>query len=76
MKLQLLLEEAIYNHLSSKKYEPTLIVVNPATWRELILELAMISNIPPAATAGTAGAYRGVKLIRSYDVEENKFEIA
>ena len=72
MKLQTLLEEAIYNHLSGKKYEPTLIVVHPRTYRELVAEINQILSFH----LGDNLKYRGIKVLRSHDVEENKFEIA
>lgn len=73
MKLQSLLEEAIYNHLSRKKYEPTIIIVNSKTWEKLICEIVDSSFYDEFSVKLI---YRGIRVLRSYDVEENKFEVA
>lgn len=73
--LQNILEQAIDRHVYRTGTQPVLIIVHPATWQQLreqvFSELANWS----IDRHSTSLKYRGIRVIRSVDVQEGIFEV-
>ena len=64
-------DEVIYNWVMENGKEPNHIVMHPNTWQYLSSELGMRSNHDLVVW----NKYKGYKVFKSFDIEENKFEI-
>ena len=71
-KISVILEAEFHNHYRKVGREPISIIANPLTVQNLYLELLQTMNIPYPITEFK---YRGAKIYRSMDIEENKFII-
>ena len=68
------LDNVIYNWVIENGKEPNHIVMNPNTWQYIGSQM----GINPSMFLHdftTNNKYRGYKVIRSFDVDEDKFEI-
>ena len=68
------LDNVIYNWVIENGKEPNHIVINPNTWQYIVSQMGIESS-SLLHDYITNNKYRGCKVIRSFDVDEDKFEI-
>lgn len=66
------LDDAIYDWIIKNGREPKHIILNPNTWQYIGSQLGINGN---AFELTTNNRYKGYKVLRSFDIEENFFEI-
>lgn len=66
-----LLDNTIHHWVIDNHREPKHIVMHPNTWQYLSSELGMRSN----HSLVVHNKYKGYKVFKSFDIEENNFEI-
>jgi len=66
-------DEVIYNWVRENGKDPKHIIMHPNTWQYFISSLAIQGYLHTVVVQESK--YRGYKLFRSFDIEENKFEI-
>jgi len=71
-KISVILDAEFYDHYRKVGREPLSIIANPITVQNLCLELLQTMYL---SNPITDFKYRGVKIYRSLDIEENKFII-
>lgn len=72
--LQDKLESEIYRYISETGRDCKMIIVHPNTWFEFVNEITEVYNVN-IVNNNYPGQYRGIKILRSYDIPENTFEI-
>lgn len=72
--LQDKLESEIYRHISETGRDCKMIVVHPNTWVDFVNEITDVYNVY-IGNNNYPAQYRGIKILRSYDISENTFEI-
>lgn len=68
-----IVDDVIYNWVIENGKEPNHIIMHPNTWQYFVSSLAIEGYF--AVEVAQESKYRGYKLFRSFDIEENKFEI-
>jgi len=72
--IQNCLENEIYTKVCKTGKEPDLIVMHPTTWQDLSKEI-MSNDRLEINRHRLDLSYRGIKVIRSFDLEHGVFEI-
>lgn len=75
MNIQYKLDDQIHQSCFKGNIEPRLIAMNPQTWKNLIEDLRLSEVFKYIIYQGKELKYKGINVIRSYDVEIGEFLI-
>ena len=72
--IQSRLNNEIYSHVSQTGKDASLIVIHPNTWQDLYIEV-IVGDYPSINRHNPSLKYKGIRVLRSWDMVEGLVEV-